>query len=368
MIEVEQLSLTYRSASQTHLAVDGVSFCVAKGQFYTLLGPSGCGKTTTLRSVAGLERPDAGEIRIDGVPVSSPVKDVWVPPNRREIGMVFQSYAIWPHMTVFENVAFPLRYGEKRIPARAIDERVHKALALVQLEQLAARPAPNLSGGQPQRLALARACVMEPKVLLLDEPLSNLDAKLREEMRGELRRLVKAMGVTTIFVTHEQIEALTLSDVIAVMHDGKIVQEGSPLEIYQHPNTPFVADFIGHSNLLPGTVGAPVPGESGAIFRVDCAIGQLSCSVPGGVGEGANVVVAIRPEHIELVASATPHENRLQGVLEAASFVGSIMECTVRIGGQPFKVALHPEKTPVAGSPVSLYMAPRHCLALPARG
>jgi iron(III) transport system ATP-binding protein len=392
MIEVENLSLTYHSASGSHLAVNDISFRVERGQFYTLLGPSGCGKTTTLRSVAGLERPDAGEIRIDGVPVSSAEKGIWVPPNRREIGMVFQSYAIWPHMTVFENAAFPLRYGEKRIAAAEIGARVDKVLRLVQLDHLADRPAPNLSGGQQQRLALARAFVMEPKVLLLDEPLSNLDAKLREDMRSELRQLVKATGVTTIFVTHEQIEALTLSDVIAVMNEGRIAQEGPPLDIYRQPDSAFVADFIGHSNLVPGTaLRAPVGvsgtkmqmqvqctlgnlvwgtlrrapgGVSGSTIQVQCALGNLVCTATSETGDGEKVMLAIRPEHIELMPQGDADENQLQGVLETASFIGNVMECSVRIGEQSIKVQLHPDRTPPLGSTLAMYVAPRHCLAL----
>jgi iron(III) transport system ATP-binding protein len=359
MIEVEHLSLTYHSAKQTHLAVNDVSFTVQKGQFYTLLGPSGCGKTTTLRCVAGLERPDSGEIRVDGQPVSSSNKDIWVPPNRRSIGMVFQSYAIWPHMSVFENVAFPLRYGTNKVPSGEVRSRVQKALDMVQLGHLTDRAAPHLSGGQQQRLALARAFVMEPKVLLLDEPLSNLDAKLREEMRIELRHLVKSMGMTTIFVTHEQIEALTLSDVIAVMKDGKIAQEGTPLEIYQKPANAFVADFIGKSNLVPGTVTA---NNSGTI-RVDSALGSLACTAPAGTVAGA-IMVAIRPEHLELTPSGTADENILQGTLEAAAFVGNMTDCIVKVGQTSFKVQLHPDRTPAVGSQVSLYIAARHCLAM----
>jgi iron(III) transport system ATP-binding protein len=360
MIEVEHLSLTYHSAKQTHLAVNDVSFTVQRGQFYTLLGPSGCGKTTTLRCVAGLERPDLGEIRVDGAPVSSSAKDIWIPPNRRSIGMVFQSYAIWPHMSVFENVAFPLRYGQKKVPSGEIRGRVQKALDMVQLGHLADRAAPHLSGGQQQRLALARAFVMEPTVLLLDEPLSNLDAKLREEMRIELRHLVKAMGMTTIFVTHEQIEALTLSDVIAVMKDGKIVQEGSPLDIYQKPANAFVADFIGKSNLVPGTVTSNAAADG--TIRVDCQLGSLTCTAPAGTS--GSIMVAIRPEHLELSPSGTPDENVLRGTVEAAAFVGNMTDCLVRVGQTSFKVQLHPDRTPAIGSDVALYIAARHCLAM----
>jgi len=363
VIEVDNLSLTYHSSNESHLAVNGVSFRVERGQFYTLLGPSGCGKTTTLRSVAGLERPDAGTIRINGRTVSSSATGEWVPPNRRAIGMVFQSYAIWPHMTVFQNVAFPLRYGASRVPSREIRERVRKALALVQLEGYEDRPAPHLSGGQQQRLALARAFVMEPDVLLLDEPLSNLDAKLREEMRGELRKLVKALGMTTIFVTHEQIEALVLSDVIAVMRNGKIVQEGSPLAIYQQPANPFVADFIGQSNLISGTVSALGDGNH-SMIKVECALGSLVCTAPRGVTVGDNIVVAIRPEHVALSPDAERTENALDAVVSSTSFVGSSMDCSLKIGEYPFRIMLHPERAPSIGAICKVYVAARHCFAM----
>jgi iron(III) transport system ATP-binding protein len=369
MIEVENLSLTYRSsgsAASTQQAVNGVSFRVERGQFYTLLGPSGCGKTTTLRCIAGLERPDAGVIRVEGKAVSSSATGEWVPPDRREIGMVFQSYAIWPHMTVFENAAFPLRYGEARLSAAVIRERVRKVLEMVQLQDYIDRPAPHLSGGQQQRLALARAFVMEPKVLLLDEPLSNLDAKLREEMRGELRRLVKSMGITTVFVTHEQIEALTLSDVVAVMNRGVIVQEGGPLEMYRNPASPFVANFIGQSNLLPATV-VTCEGASGErTVRVDSALGSLTCTARRELAVGEAIVVAIRPEHVEAHRADEAADNVLDAVLDSSSFVGNSMDCTFRVGGQVLKVMLHLERTPAAGAALKLRVATRHCLALPA--
>ena len=361
MIKVDGLSLTYHSTNQQdHLAVDRVSFEVEAGAFYTLLGPSGCGKTTTLRCVAGLERPDEGEILIDGEPVSSSATGHWVPPNRRAIGMVFQSYAIWPHMTVFDNVAFPLRYGVSKLAARDVRERVGRALEHVQLNGLEDRPAPHLSGGQQQRLALARALVMEPKVLLLDEPLSNLDAKLREEMRTELRRLIKAVGITTIFVTHEQIEALTLSDVIAVMNAGRIIQEGAPVQIYLRPLSPFVADFIGQSNLLDGTVSATTPDMA----TIDSPIGRLQCVAPATVVTGDKVVVALRPEHIEPEVTGSGRENVFEGTLETASFIGNAMDCTIRVREQPLKVLLQPDHMPDIGGRVTFSIAARHSLAL----
>src|SRR5579863_2603552 len=297
MIGIKNLSMTYRSAHGEHHAVKGVSLTIEDGQFYTLLGPSGCGKTTILRCVAGLERPDAGEITIGGDVVFSAERGIWVPPHNRNIGMVFQSYAIWPHMTVFDNVAFPLRHKKPK-PGRAeIRDRVGKALALVHLAGLEDRPAPYLSGGQQQRLALARALVSEPRVLLLDEPLSNLDAKLREEMRLEIRQVVERLGVTTLFVTHEQIEALTMSDVMAVMNDGRIIQEGAPAEIYAKPKGAFVADFIGRSNFLKGTV-VSVEGGDAPLAQIETPIGPIACRVASGTRAGDAVTVAVRPENV----------------------------------------------------------------------
>src|SRR5690606_29382058 len=223
-------------------ALDDVGFTIERGKFYTLLGPSGCGKTTTLRSIAGLEHPDRGRIVIDGTPVFDSARQILVPSNRRRIGMVFQSYAIWPHMDVFENVAFPLRVGNQRHREADIAERVRRTLATVHLEGFEHRPATRLSGGQQQRLALARALVIEPQLLLLDEPLSNLDAKLRESMRLELRRIQSELGITTVYVTHDQTEALAMSDTIAVMQNGRIVQQGDPQSIYSRPATRFVAE------------------------------------------------------------------------------------------------------------------------------
>src|SRR5919204_3616144 len=237
MLKVEGLFTEYpNERGQVVKAAQDVTFTVEEGRLFTLLGPSGCGKTTTLRSIAGLERPRAGEISVNDRVVFSSSKGVFVAPNRRGFGMVFQSYAIWPHMTVFENAAFPLEVGEKRRPRAEIRDKVMRVLTAVQLDHLADREATKLSGGQQQRLALARALVMEPQLLLLDEPLSNLDAKLRESMRFELKRMQRELGLTAIYVTHDQSEALALSSRIAVMNAGKIVQIGKPREVYERPN------------------------------------------------------------------------------------------------------------------------------------
>src|SRR6187551_3426607 len=259
-IEVENLEVYFGAVP----AVRGVSFTVLHGEQLTLLGPSGCGKTTTLRAIAGLEKPVAGEIRIDGAPIYSAARDIHVPAEKRGLSMVFQSYAIWPHMTVFDNVAYGLRV--RREEAAAIRDKVMRALALVQMQAFADRRASQLSGGQQQRVALARAFVFQPSVLLFDEPLSNLDAKLRADMRIELRELQHRLGVTSVYVTHDLEEALAMSDIIIVMRGGHIEQSGSPGDIYNRPRTRFVADFIGSANLISGTLIADrPPGETIAI-------------------------------------------------------------------------------------------------------
>jgi iron(III) transport system ATP-binding protein len=245
-IEVENLEVNFGVVP----AVRGVSFSVAPGDQLTLLGPSGCGKTTTLRAIAGLEKPVAGEIRIDGVPMYSSARQINIPAEKRGLSMVFQSYAIWPHMTVFDNVAYGLRV--RRESKEQITDKVHRALDMVQMRAFAERGASQLSGGQQQRVALARAFVFQPSVLLFDEPLSNLDAKLRADMRIELRELQHRLGITSVYVTHDLEEALAMSDRIVVMRDGLIAQIGTPGDIYNHPRNAFVADFIGSANLIRG--------------------------------------------------------------------------------------------------------------------
>src|SRR5438270_3521728 len=263
MLSVKGLYTEYpNDRGQIVKAAQNVTFDVPEGKLFTLLGPSGCGKTTTLRSIAGLERPRVGEIRVDEELIYSSSRGIFVSPNQRGLGMVFQSYAIWPHMTVYENAAFPLRVGRRRFSRREIDEHVMRVLATVDLADMAQREATKLSGGQQQRLALARALVMEPRVLLLDEPLSNLDAKLRERMPFELKRLQRELGITTVYVTHDQSEALALSHSIAVMNRGRIEQIGAPREIYERPGNQFVADFVGSTNFLDATVSA-ADGASG---------------------------------------------------------------------------------------------------------
>ncbi|MCU1661749.1 MAG: hypothetical protein JWR58_1814 [Pseudonocardia sp.] len=297
MIRIDTLRKQFPDRGNLVNAVDGLSFEVPEGELYTLLGPSGCGKTTTLRCVAGLERPDSGEITLGETVVFSSAQ--YVPTYQRDIGMVFQSYAIWPHMTVFENVAFPLRVSGERYPRKHIDESVERSLDQVGLAGYEDRMATQLSGGQQQRLSLARALVRQPKVLLLDEPLSNLDAKLREHMRQEIRLLQQRLNITTLFVTHDQIEALAMSDRVAVLRDGQIEQEGTPEEIYTNPASEFVADFVGGSNLVTGTV---LSRSTGAVV-VETKFGPVTAVPTSGVStaEGTDVAVAFRPEDLVLL-------------------------------------------------------------------
>jgi ABC-type Fe3+/spermidine/putrescine transport system ATPase subunit len=314
---------------QTVNAVDGVSFSIFPGEIFTLLGPSGCGKTTTLRLAAGLEEPDAGEILINGVSAAAPERGLFLPPERRRLGMVFQSYAIWPHLTVFENVAFPLRV--RRESSEMIRQRVSHALEIVGLGGLSERGATQLSGGQQQRVALARALVYEPALLLLDEPLSNLDAKLREQMRFELRALQRKLNLTVLYVTHDQTEAMTLSDRIAVVNRGRFEQVGAPEEVYEKPATAFVGHFLGRTIALEGTLrktagGAWVQLAGGARIATD--LSQLDSLL-----DGAAVRLSARPEDIAILAAAEPGENQLDAIVEQVDYLGDRFDYHVRAAG-----------------------------------
>lgn len=333
MFRVKDLKKAYVTTREEVRAVQGISFEVSKGEIFTLLGPSGCGKSTTLRCVAGLEVPDEGEIWLGERLVFSSRSLVNVSPDQRDIGMVFQSYAVWPHMTVFENVAFPLRHGPYRLAKREVREKVMRALKLVQMEAMAERPTPLLSGGQQQRVALARALVYEPSVLLLDEPLSNLDAKLRVEMRSEIKALIKQLQVTALYVTHDQEEGLLLSDRIAVMQHGEILQEGSPRDIYLHPANAYVAAFVGQANLFEGNV----EGNQGGGTVVKCGFGKViadsaNASEPSISGEAVRVI--IRPEDIVIhseLRGETP--NIFPAEVVQMLFIGSRIHCELQIGG-----------------------------------
>jgi iron(III) transport system ATP-binding protein len=363
LIKIRNLQVHYASQQGIMHAVRGVDITIQPGQFYTMLGPSGCGKTTTLRSIAGLERPTEGEIEIDNQLVYSAARRVMVPPHKRDIGMVFQSYAIWPHMTVFENVAFPLQEMRGRFTRAQIKDKVAKALALVQLDGYQDRPAPFLSGGQQQRLALARALVREPRVLLLDEPLSNLDAKLREETRTEIRDLVKRLGITTVYVTHDQLEALTMSDVVAVMDQGKIVQEASPIDIYRSPSVRFVADFIGLTNLIEGRVQS-VPAQADAVGEVTTANGPIRCVLPQGAIAGDSVMVVVRPEDLHIMLGGAVAENQFEGPVSAPVFMGEANEFRVTLKDTSLRLRLHPSIEIGAGQTVRVSFPAERCRAL----
>ena len=342
-------------------AAHEVSFEVPAGKLFTLLGPSGCGKTTTLRSIAGLERPRLGEIAIGEELVYSSARDVFVPPNRRGLGMVFQSYAIWPHMTVFENAAFPLRVGRKKFSRNEIAKKVQRVLEVVDLAPLADREATRLSGGQQQRLALARALVMEPRVLLLDEPLSNLDAKLRERMRFELKRLQRELGITTVYVTHDQSEALALSHAIAVMNGGRIEQIGTPREVYERPATPFVADFVGSTNFLPATVDG-AEGEAG-FYRVRCEFGELRAH-GDGLAAGDAVTLSVRPEDVHLSESRPQGAHVWEGTVDQKVFLGETVDFQVAINGRKLQSRAHPSLRTRVGESIFIQIDPEKCVAL----
>jgi len=328
-----------RGGSGEVTAVNGVSLSIEKGELVTLLGPSGCGKTTTLRLIAGFEFPTAGNIRLDEQVINEQ------PPHKRDMSMVFQSYAIFPHLNVFENTAYGLNV--QRRPKSEIRERVARVLELVELTGLENRAPNQLSGGQQQRVALARALVMEPKVLLMDEPLSNLDAKLREQMRTEIRRIQQQLGITSVYVTHDQIEAMTLSDRIVVMNDGIIEQIGTPRELYRHPQTRFVANFIGRANFVPGVVTGK---QNGALIveALQCRMQLAEVKVEHAVGR--EVTLILRPEMIKVVDEAT-----VVGVVRRAFYLGDTIDYDIEVNGQlltavetdPTRMVIHPEGSQV---------------------
>ena len=320
-------------------AVDSVSLSIRRGEVFTLLGPSGCGKTTTLRLVAGLEHPDAGEITLRDRVVASAARRHFVAPNQRNLGMVFQSYAVWPHMTVFENVAYPLQL--RGLSKAVVRDKVARVLDLVGLGGTESRPGTMLSGGQMQRLALCRALVYEPDLLLLDEPFSNLDAKLREQMRVEVKLLQRRLGITVLFVTHDQVEALSLSDRLAVMHRGRVEQVGSPRALYERPASAFVRDFLGQTVVLSGRVAAPVSGSGTGRVTVAMNGTLTGCTLTGrnaaeaALAPGAAATIAIRPEDIQVAPddTGTREAHHLLGAIDALSFVGDRYEARVSFGG-----------------------------------
>lgn len=320
VIEIKKVTKSFGNVN----VVKEFSETFQDGEFITFLGPSGCGKTTMLRMIAGFEKPTTGEIVMDGKTVSS--EKTFVPPEKRGIGMVFQSYAVWPHMNVFDNVAYPLKI--QKIQKNEIKKRVEDILEVVHLSQYADRIPSQLSGGQQQRVALGRALVAEPKLLLLDEPLSNLDAKLRESMRFEIKEIQKKLGITVVYVTHDQIEAMTMSDRVFVIYQGVVQQVGSPTDIYCNPVNEFVADFVGKVNFLKGK------SENGEIHLT--GINQALKYDGPLTGE---VVVAIRPENIHITKGT---QAQLQGKLKSRFFLGDVNDCKVQTGDLEIRVITEP--------------------------
>ena len=345
------------------VAVDHIDLEIEDGIFFTMLGPSGCGKTTTLRCIAGLEKPTSGRIAIGNRMVYE--ERVLVPVHDRQLGMVFQSYAVWPHMTVAENVAFPLTVGKNQPSKAEVRRRVEEKLELVGLGGLGRRMATQLSGGQQQRLSLARALVSEPKVLLLDEPLSNLDAKLRDRMRAELRSIQQEIGITTVFVTHDQVEALSMSDRVAVMSNGRIEQMGTPKEIYHEPRTAFVAAFIGGANLIRGTVTA----SDGSVTTASTAVGDIRGVDVRGVAVGDRVVVALRIEdavlHTKTPDATSLRGSLIEGEVELVLFNGPNTDAHVERAGVSFQVRTDSRATVSRGDRVQVEFPTEHVRILP---
>jgi len=363
VIRTTQLTKVFYDGAKEVRGVDGVSFTVPPGKLFTLLGPSGCGKTTTLRCIAGLETPSGGEIAIGQRAVYDEKRGISIPPNERNIGMVFQSYAIWPHMTVFQNVYYPLR--SKKFSRREAKDRTRQALETVGLLDLEDRPAPKLSGGQQQRVALARALAGNPEVLLLDEPLSNLDAKLREEMRSGIRALQRRIQITSLYVTHDQIEALTISDEIAIMNAGKIVEVGTPQDIYLHPKTRFAANFIGMTNIIPGQI----KGEEAGVLIVQVPFGEILCRTVEAAKRQDKVLVLVRPESVQLCDLVpAPRKNIWLGELKGKIFLGDFNECEISCDGFSLRAKVDPYRELAEGQKVCVAMDPARCAVIPASG
>jgi len=334
ILKVQGLTKAFRDLK----ALDDVSFEFAKG-ILSLLGPSGCGKTTLLRCIAGLEVPDDGSIYIDNKLQTSIGEAVLVPPYAREIGFVFQNYALWPHMTVYSNVAFGLKL--KKIPDREIKKKVASALELVGLHQLDQRYPSQLSGGQQQRVALARSIAMEPRLILLDEPLSNLDAKLREEMRVELKKLIRKIGISALYVTHDQEEAFVISDTVIVMDRGRILQYATPDEIYNRPTSQFVASFIGRSVLVDGTV-AQVEGGQCRVTIPEFGSTTLLCPAEAGISAGAGCKVVIRTGEIRLSNKKfEQRENVVEGLMISRDYRGGLTDHRIQVGKKEMVVTSH---------------------------
>ncbi|MBU2621253.1 MAG: ABC transporter ATP-binding protein [Proteobacteria bacterium] len=357
-IEIRNLFKRYKKVT----AVNRIQLEVNEGELLTLLGPSGCGKTTTLRCIAGLEKPEEGDIIIDGKPMFS---EGFVQPAKRGIGMMFQNYAVWPHMKVYNNIVYGLRL--QKISRQSIKEKAKDVVELVGLQGLEDRYPGQLSGGQQQRVALARALIRNPKVLLLDEPLSNLDAKLREKMRFEIKSLVKRMGITSVYVTHDQAEAMVISDRIVVMEKGNIVQIGPPHEIYEKPANRFVADFIGAMNFIPGDVVRVLPGANEVYVRTEFSEKILCRSTRGEeMTPGQKVYASIRPEDVEVFTEPPQAvENLFRGTIAHKAYLGNFLFLFVKINGTMIRVQAPHQLPQEEGHELYLSLNPQKCLVLP---
>lgn len=357
-IEIQNLYKRFKDV----VAINRIRLDIEKGEMLTLLGPSGCGKTTTLRCIAGLERPEEGDIVIDDKPMLS---KGFVQPSQRGIGMVFQNYAVWPHMKIFSNIVYGLKL--QKLPKNEMRERARNVLDLVGLSGLEDRYPAQLSGGQQQRVALARALVRNPKVLLLDEPLSNLDAKLREELRFEIKSLVRRMGITSVYVTHDQAEAMVISDRIAVMDSGNVVQIGTAQEIYQQPANRFVADFIGTMNFMPGKIVSVNTSDNTVTVSTDFCE-TLHCTTTGtmAVAPGDDVYASIRPEDVSIDTSdAQNGHNRFRGTIVNKAYLGNFLYLFVRIGDTPLRVQVPYYLPQEEGQEIDLVLDPEKCMVLP---
>lgn len=335
MITAQSLKKRFRTdKGQIVDALNDVTFEVAEGEFYVLLGPSGSGKTTTLRAVAGLETPDTGFLGISDQTVFDSAKSLVVPAEERPVGMVFQSYALWPHMNVEQNITFPLRQGVRRVPSSDIKRRVASVTETLELTPYLKRPISQLSGGQQQRVALARAMALEPAVLLMDEPLSNLDAKLRAQLRVEIKKLTSSLGITTLYVTHDQVEAMAMGDRIAVMNRGAIVEEGTPKALYMHPHTEFVANFLGDMNFVSGKLVS----ETEGMTTVETALGRLAAPSGPTKSKPGDVRIGFRPESL-FVGLQENCANFSAHVVQSA-YLGDCISCELVIGQEKISARL----------------------------
>jgi len=357
MAILQIVNLTKKFGNVT--AIQEVNLKVEHGEVLTLLGPSGCGKTTTLRCIAGFEKPDRGDVYLDGKEITH------LSPETRGIGMVFQNYALWPHMTVYGNLAFGLQI--KKIPKNEINERIKKVLAMVRLEGFEGRFPRQMSGGQQQRIALARALVIEPSILLLDEPLSNLDAKLREQMRFEFRELQKKLGITAVYVTHDQAESLVLSDKVVILNEGKVMQVGTPKEIYSHPSNKFVAGFIGITSFIEGFVESFDREKGYLIIRTKDDL--IIYGHGSNLSVGEKVAIAIRPEQVKLFKSEIRKEgirkNMFNGEIVQTSYLGDVIDYRIRLGDWVIRTSMSAERAFKVGEEICVALSPENIIIVP---